>query len=318
MHKRSLHVDGDQVGPPQIRRAEVGSGQVQALEDRLVTVGTTQVPLFYISLGHGLFGQVYRGRGRAGPQRAPYNAYNPTPGAPLLAARRRAMSQSGPGAAAMGPDLAAGAGGAGTVGPAAAGGPSRSADGVPDCQCLCVGHGRRAVGAAGGTGGGKGHPPPVPAAPAGRLGRGHGTPRPAEGHTCLAPEVLIRRAARLVEVEAAHVRTQLAHCLAHGDLVAPHPDRIYAPAVWTQEQQLGAWLCAAVRRPAALPAPDRRWGRALARLEVSQGQTWNPQQRAAVQRVFAHRFSVLTGGAGTGKTTVLRAIWDLCGVLGLI
>ena len=41
-----------------------------------------------------------------------------------------------------------------------------------------------------------------------------------------------------------------------------------------------------------------------------------PQQRAALQSALTHRITVLTGGPGTGKTTVVRAIIELCAQAG--
>jgi exodeoxyribonuclease V alpha subunit len=49
----------------------------------------------------------------------------------------------------------------------------------------------------------------------------------------------------------------------------------------------------------------------LAAIERQQGFPLNLEQRAAVKLPFSHRFSLLTGGAGVGKTTVLRAVIDL-------
>ena len=122
------------------------------------------------------------------------------------------------------------------------------------------------------------------------------------GHTFMDPDTLVRRAARLVNVEAGPVRRQLQQCLAAGTLVAPHPARVYAAQVWRQETELAQLIYAGVRAQGALPtSSDRHWGTALARLEVSQESPWHPQQRTAVQRVFARRFSVLTGGAGDGQ-----------------
>jgi len=43
----------------------------------------------------------------------------------------------------------------------------------------------------------------------------------------------------------------------------------------------------------------------------------NEKQREALAVVNASRFSIITGGAGTGKTTVLRALFRICEVAGL-
>lgn len=54
------------------------------------------------------------------------------------------------------------------------------------------------------------------------------------------------------------------------------------------------------------------WERTLAAAEQSNGFPLAEQQRQAVQAALTHRVTVLTGGPGTGKTTTVRTILDLC------
>ncbi len=54
------------------------------------------------------------------------------------------------------------------------------------------------------------------------------------------------------------------------------------------------------------------WAKALAQLETANGFPLAPQQKEAVQTALTTRLSVLTGGPGTGKTTTVRTILQLC------
>ena len=54
------------------------------------------------------------------------------------------------------------------------------------------------------------------------------------------------------------------------------------------------------------------WQRALHALEQANGFALAPQQREAVQTAITRRVTVLTGGPGTGKTTTVRTILQLC------
>ncbi len=79
----------------------------------------------------------------------------------------------------------------------------------------------------------------------------------------------------------------------------------------------------AVRGPSAL---DRLrqvdWEGRFSQLEGAQadgsGLRLVPRQKAAVRSALTHRLTVLTGGPGTGKTTVVRTILDMCEQAGAV
>lgn len=58
--------------------------------------------------------------------------------------------------------------------------------------------------------------------------------------------------------------------------------------------------------------PPHEWDRRLAALEAANGFALAPQQRTAVQQALTARVTVLTGGPGTGKTTTVRSVLQLC------
>ena len=62
------------------------------------------------------------------------------------------------------------------------------------------------------------------------------------------------------------------------------------------------------------------WERKFAELEAARDEDLRlrlvPLQRAAVRSALTHRLTVLTGGPGTGKTTVVRTIIELCAQAG--
>ena len=79
----------------------------------------------------------------------------------------------------------------------------------------------------------------------------------------------------------------------------------------------------AVHGPSAL---DRLrqvdWERKFTQVEGARsdgsGLRLEPRQKAAVRSALTHRLTVLTGGPGTGKTTVVRTILDLCEEAGAV
>ncbi len=55
-----------------------------------------------------------------------------------------------------------------------------------------------------------------------------------------------------------------------------------------------------------------KWEEAFRQLAQTTGFQLAPQQQEAVQAALTHRLTVLTGGPGTGKTTTVRTILQLC------
>jgi exodeoxyribonuclease V alpha subunit len=54
------------------------------------------------------------------------------------------------------------------------------------------------------------------------------------------------------------------------------------------------------------------WDKLLAAAELTTGLRLAPQQRSAIQAALTHRVTVLTGGPGTGKTTSIRTLLQIC------
>jgi exodeoxyribonuclease V alpha subunit len=69
----------------------------------------------------------------------------------------------------------------------------------------------------------------------------------------------------------------------------------------------------AIHRLAGFPcrAPDFDLERAVAETEKDLGLAFSPLQRQAIRESFERKILVITGGPGTGKTTIIRAIVDV-------
>ncbi len=63
-------------------------------------------------------------------------------------------------------------------------------------------------------------------------------------------------------------------------------------------------------------SPHFDWQTAFATAERQSTLQLAPQQRAAVQAALTHRVTILTGGPGTGKTTTVRTVLQLCAAEG--
>ncbi|WP_126427889.1 ATP-dependent RecD-like DNA helicase [Brevibacillus marinus] len=85
-------------------------------------------------------------------------------------------------------------------------------------------------------------------------------------------------------------------------------ERAYLPALFFAESGLAKRLRYFAKRalPEAYPAAE--FYRALGKVEEELAITYAPSQREAVEQALKHGLLLLTGGPGTGKTTVIRAI----------
>jgi exodeoxyribonuclease V alpha subunit len=140
-----------------------------------------------------------------------------------------------------------------------------------------------------------------------------------EGHTCFARPSLAERAAAMLELGEGLAEQALSALLstkqiiqtesrAHGSVVSLAP-------LYASEVSLGVRLRELCRRPAPVLPIDV--DRALSWFESQCDLSLAPEQREAVASACRMRVLVLTGGPGTGKTTIVNAIVSILAKKGL-
>jgi len=129
-----------------------------------------------------------------------------------------------------------------------------------------------------------------------------------EGHTALAPAELARRTCRLLTCNLDKAHAALRGCLSSG-VVRLYGDYVQLPQYFKAEEKAakalreiagGHSILPPIQIPAAIEWAERRAGFSFA-----------PEQRQAVAAALESRLAVLTGGPGTGKTTILRAVVEI-------
>ena len=139
-----------------------------------------------------------------------------------------------------------------------------------------------------------------------------------EGHTYLPREKLVEVAAGLLQADIAPVERTLTELLLEGQLIQeqlPGEDGIFLPGMFRTEQDCALRLLR-LQGQSALDNPFFRPKAQIARLEQQRDITLAPAQRQAVELALKAGALVITGGPGTGKTTILRFVITLLEEMG--
>ena len=134
------------------------------------------------------------------------------------------------------------------------------------------------------------------------------------GHTYLPRPELADQAIRLLGVPAQLVEVALDTLILGRELIAQEIGgqvAVYLPLFFTAEGEVAQRLRELLAAMPQHPFPDAE--KALERLEKRDGIAFHAQQREAVLLSVRSGMTVITGGPGTGKTTIINSILQLLG-----
>ena len=136
----------------------------------------------------------------------------------------------------------------------------------------------------------------------------------SSGHIYLPENELCRAAASLLQIPGELCAKALTSLLLSGSLIAEsgEPDggrRVYLPSFWHAEQEVAL----RIRELMGAVRPDKFAGaaRAISAFERSHGISFSATQRRAITKAMENGVFVITGGPGTGKTTIINCILEL-------
>lgn len=132
------------------------------------------------------------------------------------------------------------------------------------------------------------------------------------GHVYLPRTELIERCAQLLEVSQTLPEYHLKRMQMLRELIvtgADEDERVYLPAYDSAEREVATRLCelmASTVPSCVMDAEDE-----IDRFEERRGISFSPRQREAIMMALRRGLLVITGGPGTGKTTIIECIISL-------
>lgn len=127
-----------------------------------------------------------------------------------------------------------------------------------------------------------------------------------EGHTCVDKKQMIESTCELLEVDEETISPHLKSMFEDREICNPNDDWIQLPFLERQEKAIAESIHIIHRSPSKLPPIKKEI--AVDWFEEKAGFSLAPAQREAILQALTHKVSIITGGPGTGKTTLLRGI----------
>ena len=131
-----------------------------------------------------------------------------------------------------------------------------------------------------------------------------------DGHCYLDAQTVLESAKQLLGASNAEITTALAAMESHKQLVREQ-DALFSPRLHAAEVGCAEWLKRIISVPAENVPIDVE--RAIEWVEKNKSITLSPEQRDAIRTAVASKVMVITGGPGTGKTTLLNSLLTIFG-----
>lgn len=131
------------------------------------------------------------------------------------------------------------------------------------------------------------------------------------GHTYLPRKILVSLAVKMLRVDALEVENALVSLIVDGQVISETDaeECIYLPVYYEAERELGMQIRAIAGQ--ICKEDSEKTEEEIKKLEKENGIILEEKQKKAVVAALTSGFTVVTGGPGTGKTTIINFIIQL-------
>ncbi len=132
----------------------------------------------------------------------------------------------------------------------------------------------------------------------------------AQGHTCSTQENLLEASAILLDSPFPIIQDRIHSLIQANHLIKlPNSNDLQLPEYETAETTIQQSIISILSTPSQLPPIHIK--NAIEWAQNRAGFEFAPEQQVAIESALSSKISIITGGPGTGKTTILKAIVDI-------
>lgn len=136
-----------------------------------------------------------------------------------------------------------------------------------------------------------------------------------QGHVCLPQNILLAEAKKILECDKDVAAQTIEELVREEKLLSRCVDAdredFYLPSLYWSEVGVSSRIKLLCETAEGLAEGEKQIGKLVSRAEKQLGVTLAEQQKLAVRMAVEKGVMVLTGGPGTGKTTIMKAIVDI-------